>query len=67
MNSFEGTDQQSLIDLDKAFFFSAESIGFFIAIEKYLISPQNICYGYSLEVPHEELLMSTHNICFVMK
>ena len=31
------------------------------------VSIKHICCEYSLEAPHEALLMSTHNICFVWR
>ena len=37
-----------------------------VLIRSASVLEENICCGYSLEVPHltEALLMSTHNICF---
>ena len=45
---------------DKAFFSQSFDI--------FLISPKkNICFGYSLEVPRQALLMSAHNMCVLVE
>ena len=33
----------------------------------FLFLKENICCGYSLQVPHQVLLISTHNICFLQE